>query len=155
MRCESTNSALRIFYAADDLTTGLSVVFSVWDDSGASLNSNQPALAEVGNEGIYYLDITTPATDKYLLIIGSNSGVNPKAEIVKIGTPNAKAFYVHGSFKEGSEIGYEIFDSTDSLISSGILDGITSGFYSTDTQGFSEPWFFEVFPLTSKNTPCS
>jgi|APSaa5957512535_1039671.scaffolds.fasta_scaffold145599_1 hypothetical protein len=155
MRCESTNSALRIFYAADNLITGLSVTFNIWNDSGVPLNSNQPALSEVGSEGIYYLDITTPSTDQHLLIIGSNSGVAPKAEIVKIGSPNSKAFYVHGSFTENITIGFDIYDSSNSIVSTGVLDEIVSGFYSTDTQGFSEPWFFEVFPLTSKNTPCS
>lgn len=155
MRCVNKNELLRIFYAADDLTSGLAVTFSIWDDSGNSLYSNVSADAEVGTEGIYYYDLITPSSDLYLLIIGSNSGVAPEAQIVKVGTPTGKAFYVQGNFESGKIIGYEIYDSTDSILDSGNLTDIVAGFYSASTNGLAEPWFFEVFPYTMKNKPCS
>jgi len=155
MKCVGKNETLRIFYAADKLTSGLSVVFNIWSDAPTLLYQNQAALSEVGNEGIYYFDLVTPNFDLYLLIIASNSGVAAEAQIVKVGSPSSKAFYVHGNFESGRTMGYEIYDSANSVLASDNLTDVIAGFYSASTQGLAEPWFFEVFPWTVKNKPCS
>ena len=150
MKQVAQNSPLRLFYHTDGLETGQSVIFDIWNDSGIQLYDDVAA-TEIGAEGVYYLDITSPASDLYLLVVGSNNHFYPKAEVIKVGSPNLKAFYVQGTFKAGLTIPYEIYNESDTVLASGNLTSIVSGFYSANTEGLVTPWFLEVPPWAMKN----
>ena len=153
MKITDTNSFLRIFYKTDKLISGLDVTFNIWNENGIKLYDNEPAISEVGTEGVYYFELTTPLTDSYLLIIGSTSvGEFPKPQIIKVGNPDQKLFYVHGEFTANKSISYEIHDENGDVLSSGNLINVTNAIYYADGTGLSEPWFFRVAPWARKNT---
>lgn len=153
MKCVDLNQTLRLFYKADKVASGQNVLFNIWDDSGNSLVSNAVGL-EIGSEGVYYYEYTTPGTDLYLLVLSTNNGISPKPDILKVGNPSEKVFYVQGGFKTGKLIGYEIYGDDGVTQQSGILTDIVSGFYSADSSGLTPPWFFQVYPYVSVNQDC-
>ena len=144
------NYNVRLFYKTDQLSNGQNVFFRISDDNGSLLESNLVA-SEIGSEGVYYSDYVTPNEDCYLLVVGSNNGKLPEAEVLKIGDPLEKVFYTHGTFKTEQEIYYEIYNSSNEVQSSGILTDSGYGLYSVTVEGVSKPWFFEVFPWVERN----
>jgi len=150
MKHASQNSPLRLFYQADGLASGQSVIFDIWDDAGNQLYDDIPA-TEIGAEGVYYLDITTPSSDLYLLAVGSNNHFYPQGEVVKVGSPNLKIWYIHGAFRSDQTIAYSIYNETGTNIQAGNLISVVTGFYYADAEGLPTPWFFEVPPLAIKN----
>lgn len=127
------NTSLRLYYKANNLQSGQDVVFNIWDSDGTALHVNTPADGEIGSRGIYYLDITTPNSEVYLLVKGSlSSGSNPGVSIYSVGQPLQKLFYVHGSFSTGQVLPYRIFDINADEESSGDLTEVAGGFYYAD-----------------------
>jgi len=105
------SSSLRVYYKARNLTSDLDVVFNIWDDTGAIFVSNASAQEEVGDRGVYYLDITTPSTSTYLLVKSSlASGDDIASSVYAVGAPSKKAFYVHATYRTGLQLPYEVFD---------------------------------------------
>lgn len=150
MRQVSSNEAIKIYYKADDLASGLGVSFNVWDEDGVQTINGVQA-TEIGTDGVYYIEYTAPNTAGYILVIGSDDTL-PKAQVIQIGNPSEKkAFYVHGYFKEDQELDYEIYDANGDTIVSGELTSIVAGFYSTSVEGLTPPWFFEVYPRAKRN----
>lgn len=130
----SLNAPLRVYYKANNLESGLNVVFNIWDANGALLQSNVSADGEIGSRGVYFLDITTPSYDTYLLVkVSTNSDNGTIATVYRVGIPPVqKLFYVDGGFKTSKVHEYRIFDFSASTEQSGILDEVAGGFYSTD-----------------------
>jgi len=155
MRCVNQSDTVRFFYKTDNLASGQNVIFNIWDGTGGVIVSNALPDAEVGTEGVYYIDVVAPDANTYLLTIASNDGLSPESQVVKVGNPSLKAWYVQGAFEGGRQIAYEIYDSTDTVLSSGFLTNVVSGFYYAETQGLAEPHFFEVYPWVLKNKPCT
>jgi hypothetical protein len=150
MKYVDQGQALRLFYKTDQLTTGQSVTFNIWNDSGTKLYDE--AASEISTEGVYYYDLTAPSSDLYLLVIGANNGTDPEAQVIKVGNPAEKAFYVHGTFRTEQTIAYEIYNASATILSSGNLTEVVAGFYVVDVDGLSEPWFLQIPPWTAKNT---
>lgn len=153
MKCVDVSQTLRLFYKANQVASGQNVLFNIWDDSGNLLVSSAVG-TEIGTEGVYYYEYTTPATDLYLLILASNAGNSPKPDILKVGTPSEKVFYVQGGFKSGREIGYDIYGDDGVTQQTGLLTDIVAGFYSANATGLTEPWFFQVYPYVSVDQEC-
>ena len=65
------NSPLRIYYKARNLASGQDVVFNVWTAAGVPITINAAADGEIGSRGVYYLDITTPNENVYILVKAS------------------------------------------------------------------------------------
>lgn len=153
MKCVELNQNIRLFYKVNNLASGQNVLFSIWDDVATPLISSGVG-TEIGTEGVYYFEITTPSYPCYLLILASRNGNSIKPEIIKVGSPSEKVFYVQGGFKSGLSIGYEFYGDDDVTQDSGNLTDIVAGFYSASTSGLTEPWFFQVFPLVSVDQEC-
>jgi len=150
MRQVNSNEAIKIYYKADDLASGSSVSFNVWDETASQLVAGRSG-SEIGTDGVYYMEQTSPSSAGYMLIIGTD-GTLPKAQVIQVGNPSAKkAFYVHGYFKENQELDYDVYDANGDSIVSGQMTNIIAGFYSADVQGLTPPWFFEAHPRAKRN----
>ena len=140
------NTVVRVYYKSDDLVSGKSVVFNIWDDTGTQLESNTPADGEIGSKGIYYLDITTPDKDIYLLAKASLEGqASPAPYVLRVGNPDQKVFYVDPKYRTGIVQPYEIYTLSGSVLQSGNLVESNGGFYYADVSSIAsgEPLFFE------------
>ena len=151
MKYVSQGQSLRLFYKTDKLTTGQSVTFNIWNNSGTKLYDEEVA-SEISTECVYYFDLIDPSSNLYLLVIGANDGADPEAQVVKVGNPLEKAFYVHGAFSTGQTVAYEIYDTSANILSTGNLAEIVAGFYAVGVDGLSEPWFLQIPPWAAKNT---
>lgn len=142
------SSSLRVYYKARNLASDQDVVFNIWDDTGVSLVSNASALGEIGNRGVYYLDITTPSTSAYLLVKSSLvSGEDIASSVYAVGAPSKKAFYIHATYQTGLQLPYEIFDINTVREDTGnYLTEVAGGFYYTDVNEIdsTEELFFKV-----------
>jgi hypothetical protein len=144
------DSSLRLYYKAKDLKTSQSVIFNVWDSEGTPLYADVAADGEIGSKGVYFLDITTPAVDAYLLVKGSlDDGSDVGVSIYSVGLPDQKVFYVHGAYATGQTIPYRIFDFTASDQATGNLTEVAGGFYYADVNEIesSLDLFFKVGDL--------
>ena len=152
MKCVDVNSPFKIFYKTNNLANDQNVVFNIWDDTGRELIVNEQGV-EIGDEGVYYIEYTHPDPG-YLVIIGSNSGQYPQPDVVKVGSPSLKAFYVNNAFQTGKRIIYEVYASNGNTIKSGFLQEVAGGFYYADVEGLAEPWFFQTYPNVKRRTEC-
>ena len=150
MKYVDVYQTFNIYYKTNNLATGQTVIFNVWNENGQQLVTNQIG-TEIGSDGVYYIDYT-PTISDYLLIIGSNNGSLPRPDVVKVGSPTEKAWYVNNSFSENQTIPYEIYNSSGATIGSGSMINVTNGFYYIDVSGYSDPWFFEVYPNARRTT---
>jgi hypothetical protein len=142
----SQNTVVRIYYKSDNLASGDNVVFNIWDDTGTQLSSNTPADGEIGNKGIYYLDITTPNKDVYLLAKASlENKSSPAPYVLRVGNPDQKVFYVDPKYRTGNVQPYEIYTLSGAILQSGNLFESNGGFYYADVSSIEsgEPLFFE------------
>jgi hypothetical protein len=88
------NNVIKIYYKTDNLLSGQTVVFNIWDENGTPLVINQTA-TEIPGKGVYYIDYTTPNVDNYLLIKGNRSGgIDPRPIVLMNGEPSPRIFYV-------------------------------------------------------------
>ena len=127
------NESLRLYYKANNLKTAQNVVFNIWNSSGTVLFSDIPADGEIGGRGVYYLDITTPNYEDYLLVKASlTTGVDSSVSIYSIGRPLQKLFYVDGSLRTGRTISYRIFDINADSEAAANLTESAGGFYYAD-----------------------
>lgn len=157
MKCVAKNTAINIYYQANNLETGLDVVFNIWNDSGDVLAFQESANSEIDTCGVYYYDFTTPNEDAYLLVKCSISGGGyPQSYVIKVGSPAVeKTFYASNNFETGLSIPYEIFNSDNNVLDSGNLTEALQGFYYADVSAISKPWFFEVHPLILNDRACT
>lgn len=153
MKCVDLSQTFRIYYKTNALATGQNVVFNVWNHNGIQLTTNLQG-TEIGTDGVYYIQYRASSSSGYLLITGSNNGNSLQADVVEVGGPSKKAWYVNGRFSIGQIIPYEIYDATGNAIVSGTLTNVASGFYNADVEGLPEPWFFEVYPGVKRPTEC-
>lgn len=138
------NSNQRIFYKDAYLRTNRSVIFSAWNEFGVSLFLNANYLNQISNYGVYYYDFVTPNTDSYVISLGTD-GEDPQGLILKVGNPlDDLAFYLRGDLAENISTTYEIFNEASSVISSGTMENVASGFYKVNVTGLVKPWFLEV-----------
>lgn len=142
------NSTIRIYYKSHDLSSGLDIVFNVWDDLGTQLVTNQAATGEIGSRGLYYFDYLTPNSNTHLLVKASlpNSTFATPA-VYKVGTPSQRLYFVDPKFQTSQTWAYKIYDLSGSILKSGNLNELTSsGFYYTSTSGVTSslPVFFSV-----------
>ena len=153
MNSVGKSNLIKIYYKADDLETGLSIVYNIWDDQGNTLATNTPATAEVGTRGIYYLEFTTPSSDVYVFVkAGLSNNTKNVPIILRVGSPVVqKLFFVDPAFVASKVISYQIFDISVIVAASGNLTDENNGFYSTDVSSLSNgTYFFEVIPFISK-----
>jgi hypothetical protein len=151
MKYVDLNSTFNIYYKTNNLASGETILFNVWNESGQQLITDQIG-TEIGTDGVYYITFSAPSVSTYLLIVGSNNGSYPKPDVVKVGGPDEKAWYVNQSFKNDQVIPYEIYDSTGATIGSGVMTDVVGGFYYADTSSYSDPWFFEAYPNAKRTT---
>lgn len=142
------NSDFRFFYKHPTLGTNADIDFSIWDSNGNIIVTADPPTLEILNTGVYYYDVTTPSTDGYWMLLGTE-GSNPKGTILKIGAPSSKlAFYLRGDLTNAAQTDYEIFDISNNLLQSGQMTPLVSGFYSVVvSDAIPEPWFLNIIQL--------
>lgn len=149
------NNLIKIYYKTHKLQTGLPVVFTIITDNGVILENNTPATTEIGSNGLYYLDFTTPNQDTYLLVkSGLLGGLDEAPIVLRCGDPSEdKLFYVEKTFKTGQSIPYCIFDLSGTILQQGNLTERFFGFYSVNINNLNEgTYFFKVDPDISKFT---
>ncbi len=139
------STVVRIYYKSDDLISDRNVIFNIWDDTGAQLESNTVADGEIGDKGIYYLDITTPDKDIYLLAKASVEGESTAPYVMRVGNPDQKVFYVDPKYRTRIVQPYEIYTLSGSVLQSGNLFESNGGFYFADVSSIvsGEALFFE------------
>jgi len=148
-KAEAFSTTERLYYKSQDKQTGLSVTFDIRNGTGTLLDQDVPASGEIGTKGIYFLDYQSPVNDDYILIVGKvNNGDYPMSGVKKIGAPTAKIHYAHHDFDTGLTLGYRAYDINDSILQSGNLTEIGSGFYEADVSAIPGTYYFRVFPLT-------
>ena len=142
------NSPLRVYYKTRNLTSGQDVVFSIWTSGGLPIVENVAADGEIGDRGVYYLDITTPDENTYLLVKGSlASGEDVATSVYAVGSPSRKAFYVDPRYQTGKSIRYTIFDiNAAKEVHNKPLTDVAGGFYYADINEIDsqEDLFFKV-----------
>lgn len=142
----SKNTVVRIYYKSDDLVSGKNVIFNIWDDTGTQIETNTVADGEIGDKGIYYLDVITPNKDIYLLAKASlEDQSSPAPYVLRVGNPDQKVFYVDPKYRTRIIHPYEIYTLSGSILQSGSLFESNGGFYFADvsTLESGEPLFFE------------
>src|ERR1035437_6299261 len=150
---ENKNAQTKIYYKSDDLVTGQSVVFSVWDVLGNTYLSNAPATAEISNLGIYYIDFTTPDIDTYLLVTASYANSShPKSLVIAIGFPtDVTVFYADPTKLMAATLPFSIFDMFGVIWISGDLLNFGHGFYGTNVNSLKDgTYFLRVPPEAAK-----
>lgn len=149
------NNLIKIYYKTHKLQTGLPVVFTIINDNGVFLELNTPANTEIGTNGLYYLNFTTPNYDTYLLVKSGISGnIDEVPLVLRCGNPSEnKLFYVEKRFQTGKTIPYNIFNITGTIIKQGNLNEDYLGFYHVNVDDLSNgTYFFRVDPDISKFT---
>ena len=140
------DQATRIFYKDASLRFDRTVLFSAWNENGVPYFIDQESTARIPNAGVYYYDFTTPSNPSYMLVLATD-GNDPQGSILKVGSPPGKAFYLRGDLAENITTAFEIYDTSSNVLASGTMESVASGFYSTSTDGLSQPWFLEVNEL--------
>lgn len=143
------NTTIRLFYTAQGLATGQSVVFNLWDDDGTQVVTSAAADGEVLSEGLYYYDYTTPSSDTYVVGFGSLASGNSTATIgpfvLKVGNPTPQKMFYFDILATATPT-YRVYDISGVDQQTGALTAIGStGFYSADvTVTSKQQYFFEV-----------
>lgn len=143
------NQVFNVCYSVSDRSSGLTVVFDIWDESGALLDTGIGG-DEIDAKGIYNLSYKAPNTDTYLLIKGQDLQKNHKAAsfVIQVGSPVKKFWYVSKKNEEGLTINYEVYDFFETVLQSGIATHAVSGFYFADISALSGICYVAAFPLT-------
>jgi hypothetical protein len=145
------NNLIKLYYKTNNLASGKTIYFNVWKDDSTQIVTNQTA-TEIGTNGLYYIDFTTPPENTYLMIkSGLSTEKDERPIILANGSVSEKIFYVDEKFISGKSIPYMIYNIFDIVHQSGTLFDEDNGFYSVDVSALSEgTYFFKVEPFTSK-----
>jgi len=134
------NTVVRIYYKSQNLQSGLSIEYNLWDEDGTALETGTAADGEIGNQGVYFLDFTTPNADLYVFgFAQQTNGLDPAPTVLAVGNPNpTRVFYVDSDYTEGRTIPYEIYDTDGTVYLSGNLTEHNNGFYSADVSSLAQ-----------------
>lgn len=139
----------KLCFKSQNKESGLSILFDTWDGLGNQLRTDVPA-TEVDSKGVYFLDYELPIKDNYLLMIAKeDDGDYLTPAVKKIGNPSTdKIYYADRLLRTGLTIAYKAYDINDSILQSGNLTEVGSGFYNADVTSLVGIYYFRVLPLT-------